>query len=161
MSSRTRIASALAAAAISLAAPCVAYYEGMVPHTYADPVGIPTICYGHTGADVTPGLTATPADCNKLLQGDLSTAFAAVTNCISADLTPHEAAAMVSFTYSVGGNALCASTLAKMANAGAEPIVWCHQLLRWTHVKRLGVAVELPGLVARRSSEYQMCITPN
>jgi lysozyme len=37
-------------AGLAALAAFVGYHEGYIPHTYADPVGIPTICYGHTGA---------------------------------------------------------------------------------------------------------------
>lgn len=151
---------ALASSALvcALATPCVTYYEGMIPHTYSDPVGIPTACYGHTGKDVKPGKTYTADECKTLLAGDLSKALASVDRCITADVSPPQAAALVSFTYNIGGSALCSSTLARMANAGAPAATWCAQMLRWTKATKLGVTIELPGLVKRRNTEFQMCL---
>lgn len=147
-----------AAAAIALCAPLVMYSEGLIPHTYADPVGVPTICYGHTGADVTPGRVATADECKTLLSTDLRQALDAVTQCVHVDMQPHEAAALTSFAYNVGPRALCTSTLARLANAGAPPAVWCAQLSRWVYATKLGVRIELPGLVKRRASERALCM---
>lgn len=148
---------AFAAACLALATPCVAYYEGMVPRTYVDPVGIPTACYGHTGADVTPGRTFTAGECAQLLSGDLDEAYAAVEQCVSVPIEAHEAAALVSFTFNVGGTAFCRSTMTRLINAGAPASTWCAQLSRWTKATKLGLVVELPGLVKRRAAERAMC----
>lgn len=146
------------AAALALATPCVAYYEGCVPKTYVDPVGIPTVCYGHTGHDVKRGQVATTEQCKSLLSSDLAEAAEAVRECVQIDLQPWQAAALISFAHNVGGHALCGSTLARMANSGAPPEIWCSQLRRWTHATKLGVTVELPGLVKRRAAETKMCL---
>lgn len=147
----------IGAGALALAAPIVGYYEGMIPHTYTDPVGIPTICIGHTGADVVPGHVATPGECEALLQADLGGAYGDVRRCIGVPLQPHEAAALTSFTFNVGGAALCTSTLARMANAGAPAAQWCPQLERWVYARKAGVLIQLPGLVKRRAAERAMC----
>lgn len=152
-----RTLTGLAAAVVALAAPLVAHYEGVIPHTYADPAGIPTLCIGHTGPDVVPGRVAAPGECEKILQRDLGDAFTQVQRCIGVPLKPYEAAALTSFTFNVGGAALCSSTLARLANAGAPSSAWCAQLDRWVYVRRLGVTVELPGLVRRRAAERAMC----
>lgn len=157
---KARVAALSSAAVLAVASPCVAYYEGMVPHTYADPIGIPTICYGHTGTDVVPGRKATPMECQALLEQDLGEALRALDQCVRVPVEVHEAAALVSFTYNVGGRALCTSTLVLMLNAGAPPQRWCAQLSRWTKatVPVVRVKVELPGLVKRRASERAMCL---
>jgi len=66
-STRLKVGAGAASLVLSLAAGLVVHFEGYVPHTYADPVGIPTICYGHTGSDVKPGTVATQEECQKLL----------------------------------------------------------------------------------------------
>lgn len=152
-----RALGAASASAIALATPVVSYYEGYIPHTYADPVGIPTICVGHTGADVTPGRVATKAECDALLQGDLAEAYGDVQRCIGVPLQPTEAAALISFTFNVGGGALCTSTLARIANAGAPAREWCAQMDRWNKGRVFGWLVQLPGLVKRRAAERAMC----
>lgn len=130
----------------------VSYHEGYIPHTYADPVGIPTICFGHTGADVTPGRVATRAECEGLLREDLGQAWDAVHRCITSPMRPHQAAALTSFAYNVGGAALCKSTLARKANAGDWPGA-CAELDRWVYAR----ARKLPGLVKRRAAERALC----
>lgn len=150
---KTRIVATAASAVIALAAPLVAYYEGYVPQTYADPVGIPTICYGHTGPDVAPGRDASREECVALLQRDLGSAYGGVVRCIGVPLRSHEAAALTSFAFNVGSTALCDSTLARLANAGAASSTWCAQLDRWVYAH----GVRLEGLVKRRAAERALC----
>lgn len=154
---KVRVATKIGATVALMAAPLVGYYEGYVPQTYADPVGIPTICYGHTGPDVTPGRVAKPVECEAILQSDLGIAYNSVTRCIGIELAPHQAAALTSFTFNVGEANLCSSTLARLANAGAPPELWCQQLDRWVYAKKMGVSIKLPGLVNRRAAERAMC----
>lgn len=149
---KARIIGGSLAAVIALAAPGVMLYEGAVLTTYADPVGIPTICFGHTGADVVPGRVADLPECQALLQGDLAKALDGVGQCIRVPMHPHQAAALVSFTYNVGTANLCASTLARKANSGD----WagaCKELDRWVYAK----GIKLNGLVKRRAAERAMC----
>lgn len=140
------------AAVLVLALGFVAHHEGYVPRTYSDPIGIPTACYGHTGADVTPGREFSRAECDALLHGDLGKAYAYVTRCITAPMKDYQAAALTSFAFNVGGPAVCRSTLAKLANQGrwAEA---CAQLDRWVYAGKR----KLPGLVKRRAAERAMC----
>ena len=158
---KQKIAAGTMAAVLAAASPCVAWYEGYVPQTYRDPVGIPTACYGHTGPDVTVGRSFTRDECDRLLHGDLAEAFTAVSQCVRAPMEPYEAAAMVSFTFNVGGHAFCGSTMLRLVNAGADGNVFCAQLRRWTKSTLLGVKIELPGLVKRRDAEYRMCMGQN
>jgi len=153
-----KLLAGIAASAIAIASPLVVYYEGVVPHTYIDPVGVPTACTGHTGPDIAPGQTFTTDTCKALLAADLREAYAAVEQCVRVPLKTNEAAALVSFTFNVGGRAFCGSTMLRMINAGAPATTWCHQLTRWTHATRLGMTIELPGLVKRRDSELSMCL---
>lgn len=147
-----RIATIAIGATLALATPLVAYFEGYVPSTYADPIGIPTICYGHTGPDVTPGRVATRAECQALLQGDLATALTAVRQCVTVPIEDHVAAALTSFTYNVGARAFCGSTLARRINRGEWPAA-CAELDRWVYAG----GKLLPGLVKRRAAERALC----
>lgn len=142
----------IGATALAALVSFVAYHEGYVPRTYADPVGIPTICFGHTGPDVTPGRTATRAECEALLRDDLAEAYAGVRRCIVVPMADHQAAALTSFTFNVGTRALCRSTLARYANAGNWPAA-CAELDRWVYAKQR----KLPGLVKRRAEERKLC----
>lgn len=150
--SKGRVAATVVAAAVGMAAPVVAYFEGYIPHTYSDPVGIPTICYGHTGPDVTPGRMASRDECEALLRQDLGSAVEGVFRCIGSPMESHQLAAMVSFTFNVGEGALCRSTLARKANA-RDWIGACAELSKWKYAK----GIELPGLVKRRAAERSIC----
>lgn len=150
--SKGKIAAAIVTAAIGVAAPVIAYFEGYIPQTYADPVGIPTICFGHTGADVTPGRKASREECEAILKQDLGSAVESVYRCIGSPMKAHQLAAMVSFTFNVGEGSLCRSTLARKANYGD----WagaCAELTKWKYAK----GIELPGLVKRRAAERAIC----
>lgn len=151
-STRVKVGAGAASLVLSLAAGLLVHFEGYVPVTYADPVGIPTICYGHTGPDVTPGLRLDRSQCERLLRGDLAVAYQAVQRCVHVPLRPYEAAAFTSFTYNVGATAFCGSTLVKKANAGDMPGA-CAELSRWVYAG----GERLPGLVRRRAAERAMC----
>ena len=138
---------------LALASTVAIYYEGMVPQTYADPIGIPTICYGHTGPDVVPGRVATEEECKELLREDLAEAYASVKRCITSPMTPHQAAALTSATFNAGPKLVCGSTLQRLANQGRWPEA-CEQLHRWVWAG----GRKLRGLVRRRESEYQLCM---
>lgn len=155
MATRTGKAAAGAGAgtaAILLVASLVALFEGKVSHTYADPIGIPTACYGHTGPDVTPGRQYTDDECDALLHGDLAIANRAVRRCIRVPMKLYEEAALTSFAFNVGEGALCSSTLARKANAG-DFTGACAELSRWVYAKGL----KLAGLVKRRAAERALC----
>lgn len=152
MAGKRAVGSGIAGVVLALAATVAVYFEGYIPTTYADPVGIPTICYGHTGPDVTPGRTATKAECSALLEQDLATAYSAVKRCITSPMQPHQAAALTSATYNAGPKIVCGSTLQKLANAGD----WagaCKQLERWVWAS----GRKLPGLIKRRAAERAIC----
>ncbi len=140
------------AAVLTLAAGLVSYYEGYVPRTYSDPIGIPTSCYGHVGPENTPGRRFSKDECQALLEGDLAKAYQSVIRCVTVPLRDYEAAALVSFTYNVGGAAFCRSTLVKRVNRGELPAA-CAELSKWVYAGR----VKLPGLVKRRAAERATC----
>jgi lysozyme len=87
-----------------------------------------------------------------MLADSLMKANTAVESCVHVPLSDNRHAALVSFTYNVGGTAFCQSTLVRKLNSG-DPKA-CDELLRWTKAK----GIELPGLVKRREAERQLCI---
>ena len=139
------------ASVLALAATVVTYYEGYYPNSYADPVGIPTICYGHT-AGVALGQTATREECEALLVGDLAEANSHVRRCIKVPLAPYQEAALTSAAFNAGPKIVCGSTLQAKANAG-DYAGMCAELDRWVFAK----GTRLRGLVKRRASERAMC----
>lgn len=155
---RPRVLGGTLAAVLAAAAPCTAYFEGVIPHTYADPIGVPTACVGETGPHIRMGQTYTVDECMSMFDKRLQLEWSRIEPCIAVDVTVPQAAAILSWEYNVGAHAACSSTLVRMLNAGAPPEVWCAQLSRWTKATKFGVSVELPGLVKRRAAERAMCL---
>jgi lysozyme len=140
--------------AILMAAPMVAKYEGVVLETYRDPVGIPTVCAGETDKAITMRKRFTEQECLALLGASMAEHAQRVSECVTREVTANQAAALVSWSYNIGTNAACKSTLVKKLNAGASPADWCEELKKWVYA---GGKV-LNGLVARREAEYAMCM---
>lgn len=157
MSAIRQSAKTVGAAAILCAAPCIGYYEGMFPRSYADPVGIPTACAGVTGPTIKLGQTYTKEQCAAMNLAAMQRTWDGVSACIYEPITVPEAAAILSWSYNVGPQAACTSTLVRLLNAGADPSVWCAQLPRWKYTTKLGFSFQLNGLVKRRATEQAMC----
>ena len=143
---------AVIGAAVLLATPLVARWEGTINVGYRDPINIATACTGHTGWEVIVGKRYSKAECDAFLDADLNIAARDVRKCITVDLTPKTYAALISFTFNVGGGALCKSTLARKFNTGDY---WggCAQLSKWTYAG----GKQWKGLVRRRADERQLC----
>lgn len=151
MSTKSKLAGIIGAAAAALAVSTVAYYEGKVNRTYVDPVGVLTSCYGHTGPELRKGQAFTDEQCLAQLQADL-VKHAAALDCVKQPLSDGQKAAFLSFAFNVGNSAFCGSTLVRKANAG-DVRGACAELSRWTYAG----GKQLPGLVRRRAAERQLC----
>ena len=151
MTPRQKLIASIGASAAAIVTAFVAQHEGLRLWAYRDPVGVLTACYGHTGPDVQPGQTYTPAQCREMLERDLARHAQALA-CIHRPLTDGQKAAFVSFAYNVGPQAFCGSTLARKANAG-DLAGACAELDKWVYAK----GQRLPGLVKRRAAERAMC----
>lgn len=151
MTPRQKLAAKIGAGALALAAPLVVYFEGTIPRTYRDPIGILTSCTGHTGPELRMGQTWTQEQCDQQLYADLLKHSEAL-DCVKTPMTDGQKAAFLSFSFNVGNQAFCRSTLAKKANQG-DMLGACAELSRWT----LAGGKELPGLVRRRAAERAMC----
>lgn len=141
----------LVAGSLAMAVSVVGYFEGRELIGYVDPVGIPTVCYGHT-ASAKVGQARSAAECEALLQQDLGKALTAVDHQLP-DLPPATRAALGSFVYNVGAGAFQSSTLLRKAKAG-DMIGACNELPRWVYA---GGRV-LNGLVRRREAEQELCL---
>lgn len=91
-------------------------YEGFEAHAYLDTGNVPTIGYGHTRG-VTMGMSCTPEQAEEWLEADLASAEADVCRLVEVPLTDNQFAALVSFTFNLGGSALAKSTLLRELNA--------------------------------------------
>lgn len=153
MKLKRRILIGTVTGSLSIATAVVSYYEGHRNETYLDPVGIPTICAGHTGPDVQLGMELSQAECNELLAGDLGDAFAAVDRHVEVGLPEPRRAALASFVFNVGEGAFVRSTLLRKLNAG-DTRGACNELPRWVYAK----GRKLAGLVKRRDTEREICL---
>lgn len=137
---------------LAIAVAAVASFEGLRQTAYNDPVGIPTICFGETKG-VKIGDKATIEQCKGMLAESLSIADKSVMSCVKVPMGDYRHAALVSFTYNVGGAAFCNSTLVKKLNVG-DAVGACNELPKWTYAK----GIQLPGLVKRRNEERELCL---
>lgn len=147
--------SGLLLSAAGLAA--VVSHEGLSYRAYPDPAtgGAPwTICYGHTGPEVRPGMVATQAQCDRWLAQDLKKAQDIVTSTSKVPLQQGELDAYTSFVFNVGGGNWRSSTLLKLLNQGKRKEA-CDQLPRWIYANKR----EMNGLKTRRYAERTTCLS--
>lgn len=126
--------------------------EGRSHTPYKDIVGVLTVCDGHTGKDIVPGKRYTDAECDALTKSDLEHIAAQIDPYIKVKAKPQQLAAIYSFAYNVGPNAVIKSTLLKKLNdkdfSGA-----CSELKKWVYAG----GKKWQGLVNRRDTEYAIC----
>lgn len=130
--------------------------EGLFTKPYRDPVGIPTVCYGHIEGVTMTSRSYTAAECKALLLADLAVYNEKMLKCVKVPLTTPTHAALLSFSYNVGISGFCKSTVARKLNAG-DTAGACDALLMWTKGRVRGRLVDLPGLVTRRKEERALC----
>lgn len=155
-----KLVGAAAGGAMLLAMPLAHYYEGRVYHTYFDIANVATICDGHTGKDVKPGMTADDATCDTLLEGDLAIAFAAEDKYLTnpQSLPPWTRAAGASFILNEGVGAFAGSTFRRLLNQG-DIIGACNSLLWWDKARVGGGPLKIvAGLIRRREAERHLCL---
>uniref|UniRef100_UPI000B27F421 lysozyme n=1 Tax=Xanthomonas citri TaxID=346 RepID=UPI000B27F421 len=140
---------------IRIATPLTKLSEGLRLRSYVCPAGKLTIGYGHTGYDVTPGLTITQERADALLEADLAKALAGVRKYVHVPLTAQQEAALVDFVFNLGAERLRTSTLLRLLNSGNYASV-STQLPRWVYGEVNGKAKRLPGLIVRRRANVAM-----
>lgn len=129
-------------------------FEGLRLTAYRDAVGVLTIGYGHTGADVKPGQRISTATALALLRRDAQSAEAAVERAVKVPLTQGQFDALVSLTFNIGGGALASSTLVRKLNAGDVKGA-ANQFLRWDKAG----GRTLLGLSRRRRAERALFLS--
>lgn len=150
MDERKAATGASLAAVIALGAAVIAPWEGKVNTPYRDPVGILTVCYGHTGADIAQRRYS-DAECLQLMRADVKK-HAKALECTDGRYNIRQGAAFVSLAYNIGVSGFCRSSAAKAAKAG-DYAAACHKLA--LHVKAKGKVLQ--GLVDRRAYERAIC----
>ncbi|MEO7917775.1 MAG: lysozyme [Dokdonella sp.] len=148
------VGTAVIAAAINIAEPLIIKSEGLRLQTYQDIVGVRTICFGHTGKDVKPGMVLDFTACRGLLGDDMVIALNSVLSCTRVPVTSWQLASLASFTLNLGGGRYCTSTMVKMINAGAPADVWCRQMMRFV----MADGIKRRGLEIRRAEEMDICL---
>lgn len=123
---------------------------------YHDPVGFPTIGYGHLlsrepWADLARWSPVTEAEADALLEEDMAIAAGAVLRLVTVPLTDGQYAALIDFAFNVGAGNLQASTLRRVINRG-EYDEAPRQFRRWVYAR----GIKLPGLVRRRNDEVEL-----
>lgn len=158
----SRIVGGSVAGMLMLALALVIPWEGYSPQPYRDAVGVLTVCHGHTGT--IKQREYSQAECAALLHSDLGRAWQIVQRCITAPMTPNQAAALTSFAFNVGPGAegvkdgLCTlksgqqPRIRQYANAGRWPEA-CAQLSLWVSAR----GQRLRGLERRRAAERALC----
>jgi len=141
----TKSAVALSLAGLTM----IAGYEGLRTTAYLDPVGIPTICYGHIKT-AKLGQTKTKQECIDLLHEEAKEYVDGVKRYTYVPLSQGQLDALVSFSYNVGLNAYRNSTLRRKLNAGD----YCGAAREFPRWNKAGGKV-LPGLVKRRAEEQR------
>lgn len=120
---------------------------------YICPAGFWTIGYGHLCAPKHPPITE--AEAEVYLARDLQTALAATLRYCPVLATEPEGrlAAIVDFTFNLGGGRLQTSTLRRRINQ-RDWVAAASELRRWVY----GGGKVLPGLVTRREAEVSLLL---
>lgn len=138
------------AAIIALATQMIDPWEGKVNVPYRDPVGILTVCYGHTGKDIEQRRYS-DAECLAILKKDVK-AHAKALECAGDGYKLREGAAFVTLAYNIGVAGFCKGGVAKAAQA-SDYAGACAKMS--AYVKAKGKV--LKGLVDRRAYERAIC----
>ncbi|WP_261169046.1 lysozyme [Serratia ficaria] len=149
---KKKLAGVAAAGAVAIAAVLIPSLEGVEYKPYRDVVGVLTVCYGHTGADIIPGKTYSEAECKAMLDKDLVPFARSVERSVKVSASEYQKAALISFSYNVGVKAFESSTLLKKLNVGDSKGA-CDEMRRWN---RAGGKI-WKGLINRREVEREIC----
>lgn len=156
---KRKLLAAAGAGALAIAGVLVTHFEpGKVRgKPYIDPVGVLTVCDGHTGPDIDPKRIYTDAECDAWRDADLAIADRAVRRLITVPLNDWQRAALIDFAYNLGAGNLAESTMRRKFNAG-DYAGACAELDRWVKGRVGGVLMALPGLVTRREVDTWVCL---
>ncbi len=143
------VGSVLAAAALAVAS--IAAWEGKRNEPYRDPIGILTVCYGETAADMR---RYSDAECTAMLEARAAGFMEGVRlrNPAIAEF-PHQWAAHTSFAYNVGLAAYGRSSVARLFAEGKQAEA-CRFMGRYVYAG----GRKLQGLVNRRAAEIELCL---
>lgn len=140
-------------------------FEGFVPKVYNDPIGLPTVGYGHLCkqpkcAEVPFPIPLTEAHATNLLRSDMRSAEECVSSAIadSISLNENQYGALVSWAFNVGCGNVRSSGLIRRLNAGEDPnAVAREELPKW----RKAGGKPSNGLILRRGKEVAFFQVPS
>lgn len=149
---RAKGAAAGLAAALALATPLVASWEGERRVGYLDIIRVPTYCFGGTGPEAVVGRRYTGAECRSQLADDAYQHAIPLTRCIRVPIPPESFAAFISLSYNIGPAGVCRSSVVRYVNLGDLK----HACAAISKFDRAGGRV-IRGLQNRRSAERRLC----
>jgi lysozyme len=137
---------------------------------YRDAVGVWTIGYGHTGPEVIEGLTISKAQAEKLLVEDLARFAKGVAKLLTRGATQNQFDAMCMLAFNIGlgrppngrgREGFRQSTVLRLHNEGNFAGA-AQAFLLWSKGRdpNTGALREMRGLIARRTVEMQLYLTP-
>ena len=132
----------------------IKYYEGFKRKAYICAGGHPTIGYGHKILKGEKFSTISLMDAQEILAKDLIRTERLVLRYIDIALHDNQFAALVSFTFNLGGAALQRSVLRQKVNYGLYKEAG-REFLRWVYAG----GKRLPGLAVRRRSERDLFLS--
>ncbi|QPT15468.1 lysozyme [Serratia rubidaea] len=149
---KQKLVAAAGGGAMAIAAVLIADLEGVRYEPYYDVAGVLTVCYGHTGADIVLGKKYTEAECRVMLDKDLVPFARSVERSVKVPASEYQRAALISFSYNVGGHAFENSSLLRKLNAGDYSGA-CDGLRQWIYAG----GKQWRGLMNRREIEHAVC----
>lgn len=152
-----RSAKRLTGATAALAVTLIGGYEGYSAVAYKDIIGVWTACYGETRG-IRAGMRFTKPECDALFLLGLNEFGAKIEACVPslADerrTPPTRYVAHLSLAYNIGVGAYCASSIARLQNAG-KTVDACNAFAKYT--RAAGRIIR--GLVLRRADEREYCL---
>jgi GH24 family phage-related lysozyme (muramidase) len=134
-------------------------FEGFVASPEPDPVGLPTVGYGHLCqtagcGEVSYGFPLTEETATQLLNDDVPRYTACLGDMLSGvTLNDNQWAALASWVFNLGCGATGDSALVRRLNAGEDGgTVVREELPKWVNAG----GQQLPGLVRRRDAEIAL-----
>lgn len=131
----------------------IKHFEGLYLEAYRDPIGKPTIGWGHTET-AKMGMKITVAQAEELLKNDLAKFEDAVAKAVTVEIDDNQFSALVSFTYNLGPGSLFQSTLLKFLNQWKIQEA-ANEFLKWNKAGRQ----VLEGLSRRRKAERSLFLS--
>lgn len=140
------------ASALTIAGVTTGWFEGTRYTPYLDPVGVLTVCEGHTGPDIIRDKSYTKAECAAFKEKDLAKADAVIDRYVKVPLSTTERAALIDFIFNVGSGNFSTSTLLRKVNRGDHAGA-CDEYKRWVYAG----GRRFSGLEKRREVSEWLC----